>query len=73
VNFHNVALPHQNLLVLTFPPPIWGTRAVGMSTVVPSMTRKCWNPRSMASAASKCPQISHQISWKKKNQSKSIL
>ena len=24
---------------LTFPPPIWGTRAVGMRTVVPSITR----------------------------------
>ena len=24
---------------LTYPPPIWGTRAVGMRTVVPSMTR----------------------------------
>jgi hypothetical protein len=42
---------------LTFPPPIWGTRALGIRTDVPSMTMKCWNPSMMASAAHKTNQF----------------
>lgn len=62
--FHYIPLPLEkktclknlNYIIifigLTFPPPIWGTRAVGMITVVPSITMKCWNPSRIASAAS---------------------
>jgi len=39
LKFKIVPLIILNLLMLTLPPPIWGTRAVGISTVVPSITR----------------------------------